>query len=391
MKCIKCGFENPNGNVFCSNCGNKLDNTNQVNNNVNTNNSKKNNFGKVIAILNIILFIINLLFIANESRYWIDGSNIAGWGFILGLIFFIPIFLTSLFLLIVYIIYYQKNKRSIKSKLLKITNVLCFIHLIICLIEGVFFYSLFNHDDYRNNNKKANDNEIIEKTTIAQNDNNINYCDVKKITIEGSTDAEKLLNGLEGWTVGGWNYASLGNVDSSNLDDSIKINAALYNLGYFENDVYYTISNNIDGCILSKEDLDEMIKSLFKDSNYSMDEYSGFECVNLSFNYDNNNGYVNVKTTNEGGCGSSGSYLEEIYDEVKTDDKITFKIKVLYGSYDGIEYLDSSNKFVLIQNSSDTMYNEALDKYSDYANIYEWTFIKNNDGNYTFDKIIKLK
>ncbi len=275
------------------------------------------------------------------------------------------------------------NFNNIKSKV-PIIIIILMIIIIIGMLAFILYY-------FNSNSNKKNNGSTKEKNIVSTTNGISNECNVQSIKITGSSKAEELFNKLTGWTVSGWDYINDGNASSEDLSTYYKVSTALYNLGYFDDSVYDKV--NEEGCVLSKEIIDKEINNLFSNSNYNASLFTGNDCLQLSFEYNDKSKFYSVRISMAGGCGDSGGYAQKIYDDEEKDDSLTFKTKVLMFSIDGISYIDLNNEFkTIVENiPDDVTYDNAIDKYEEYANIYEWTFVKNNDGNYVFDKVTRLK
>ena len=264
------------------------------------------------------------------------------------------------------------------------------IIVVIVIIIGVLAFSMIY---FSNNSKDKNNNLTKENNNVltTNGDSKSNECNVKPINITGLSKAEESFNKLTGWTVSGWDYINDGNASSEDLSTYYKVSTALYNLGYFEDSVYDKVTE--EGCTLSKKTIDKEINNLFLNPNYNASEFMGNDCLSLTFEYNQKSEFYNVRSAATGGCGDSGGYVQKIYDDEEKDDSLTFKTKVLMYSPDGISYIDLNNEFKTVTENipDDVTYDNAIDKYEEYANIYEWIFVKNNDGNYVFDKVTRLK
>ncbi len=231
--------------------------------------------------------------------------------------------------------------------------------------------------------------DLPKKIKLIKNNNvNIlNECTFNHITPKGSTLSEKNLNKIVGWTNGGFDY-TLGNISSSKLDTYYKISTVLYNLGYFSN-------NNLNNCVIKKSTIDKEMSNLFKDTKYNPEEFLGNDALPYEFKYDKKNKIYRIYNVG-GGTGSEGYYIQKVYDEERVDNILKFKVKVLFVSayYGEISNIDENNNFKTIEENieiDNTYQNKIFDKYDSYANIYEYTFEKNKNGEYVFDYIERIK
>lgn len=258
------------------------------------------------------------------------------------------------------------------------------IYLIIVIILGiliilyVFIKIMINVIDnsYDSSNRNITDADYLN-----------NECKVEPITIEGFSEAEKAYNKV---TKGGsgslGTYYSVKSINANEVDTYTKVSQALYLLGYFEDNAYNAVGL---GCNLTKSKIDNTIKRVYSDINYSPSEFIGNNCLPFKFDYDSQEELYKL-TTIDNGCGDGGDYIDEIYDEKIERNILTFKTKVLmYG--DNKIYYYRDNDLIKIENSNAVNRNSILVIYNDYANVYEWTFVKNIDGEYVFDNIKRIK
>lgn len=276
------------------------------------------------------------------------------------------------------------NNNNINSK--KINKIFLIIGIVVgvLIILGVVASFIINIT-LPSNNDYTLDDDVIENVTttnpVSNEDKQLKECSVKPIQIEGKTEAEKALNKVK--CMKSWDYFNNGNTSSDKLSDYDKVSTVLYNLGYFKEEYFPE-----EGCIITKETIDKQMGNLFLNVNYNPLMFDGNNCLPFSFDYDSQKNYYIVKN-NLGGCGDGGFVVDKIYDERSDNNKLTFKTKVLWMGYT-VSYLDTNN-FKEIEGSENISYEEALSKYDSYANIYSWTFVKNESGEYVFDNIKKLK
>ncbi len=278
----------------------------------------------------------------------------------------------------------KKSKNNKKIIFIIIGVVVTVLVLLGCLSLYISSITYTVDDDY------SNSTEDIPTMSNQNTNKNKKECNISSITISGNSEAEKALKKLTGWTIEGYDYSSDGNKTSNELDTYFKVSTALYNLGYFEEKNYDSISD----CTLSKTVLDNKIFDLFKNTEYNPEEFSGNNALPYVFKYDKKNKIYSIDNIG-GGTGSEGEYIQKVYDETKSDNKLTFKTKVLYGTHDldELSNLDFDNNFKNITSNipDDVTYENVIDKYDSYANIYQWTFVKNNNEEYVFDNIRRIK
>ncbi len=276
----------------------------------------------------------------------------------------------------------SNNTKKIR---LILKGILIFI-VLFCI--GYTVSSLFLHSDEKKTDAKKEE-EIKEEqsvqTTTSQN-NLLPECKVEKQNYNGLSKAEMLHKRL---TMGWWNYLDNGNITSKKLDSYTKISSVMYDLGYINFDKDDYITNN---CQIQKNEIDKTMTKTFEDNSYDPNAFSGNNCISLNFTYDNNKKIYEVKNVGADGCGGSGAYIEKVYDSKETNNIYTFKTKVLMYSLDGIMNISENNEFNKITEGIPEGVTEdnVIDKYSEYDNIYEWTFVKKNND-YAFRSIQKIK
>ncbi len=275
------------------------------------------------------------------------------------------------------------GRPSKKTKIMRMVLVL--IVILIILVVGLYLgYIIKNRD------KTKKDNKI---NTI-----NINYCNVKEISGTSIPDAEKLLVDkyiyFSAPGLYGTDESFLGNssVSAKELDTKTKMSITLLQLGY---NSYDSID---DDCYLSKSTIDNAMNDLFSDVSYDLSEFEGVDCVPIKYEFSSDKN-VYLLTKVNGDCGGGmNKYIYSINNEKEENNIFTFDLKILNMDPGNIYYYDSNNSIKSISITNE-LYDEyinsddekILNKYEEYANIYEWTFVKNNDGNYVFDKVTRLK
>jgi len=277
-----------------------------------------------------------------------------------------------------------------KNKKLIILGI-CFSVMLAIVLVLTFVLDTWQSEDKTTSKPNVNvegqeetENNNDENQTNEETTEELLECKISKRQVTGNSESEKVLTRLNGYAFGFWSYTDYSNVSAKDIESSKKLTSVMYELGLFEEN--YTID---EPCYISKKEVDTTLKTLYADITYEPTEFTGSYCYPLVFTYNSDQEYYKVESTLDYGCGVASAYSEQIYDEVITDNKLEFKTRVLYASVDGVSYINSNNE---LENIAGSQYTETpLETYGTYANIFKWTFIKNETGQYVFDKIEKIK
>lgn len=180
-------------------------------------------------------------------------------------------------------------------------------------------------------------------------------------------------------------------ITNSDVSNYEKMLAAIYNIGFYNDDSYNYPSGLKSGCLFSESIVNNMVQKIFgTNSSFSNQSYSSFD-GRFDFVYDTMYKRYKVDILNND-YNDETSIVDEVYDVQKTSANITFKTKVLYYVEPPDEIYRFSSNGDITKVGNINYGDDILATFDNDANIYQWRLVKDNkNGNYVFDSIKMVK
>ena len=275
------------------------------------------------------------------------------------------------------------------------------------LIAGVLFTGVYyvNEEDGLNKFKSVekNNKEITQNTDSKELD--VNSEEVKELfNVYNKFNNHMSLSFkyISGFTY----FYNQDKVHMNDIDESLKF-AIVYD-EYFNKK--YDGQEHVDAeTIVHMKDLNKISNKLFSTSLdikkvIDKDNYINvFVCRQLKYNEKEQSIIIT-----QDGCGdcAAAEFNTKIISAVKSKDKIEIinKVIFLYYSCDPVEFKifkaatnNYNNKYGFVEEIEDLTNKNILikdvkiDDYLDKLDSFKWTFVKNNEGNYIFESVEKIK
>ena len=263
------------------------------------------------------------------------------------------------------------GRPSKKTKIIR--GILKLIGILIIVAAGLYIGYIIG-----NSQNKEEEKTDKKKTEVKENKEN----EVKELDVNDPLIRELYgyFNNLGGCPIEKDFYTKNGAL-SENISDEFILTIAALNTEAKECKEDYLGDNNYWPCY-EVTDLNENAMKIFgKQLNIKSDTILYNNCESYTYSESNNEFY------NIGSFGSSFSFIRNIYKATELNNKI-YLYEVVATEDMEENLLDSTGTNKINLNSKLTKDN--ITNYKDKLENFKWTFDKNEDGNYVFEKVEKI-
>ncbi len=257
--------------------------------------------------------------------------------------------------------YYENKPKKKKNTILIISTILVIILIILLVV-----YILLTGD--KKNNIKLEERVIVEEKEEEE----------KPIVIDYKFLSTQLMKTLTSYHYMGSNQI---------FDQITKYinNDVLYAKDIDNEVVYQVIINkyyNDHPKEISIEEFNDKVKEIFDESfNFAPRDYSN-TCVNGLYRYDEiSRKYISIR---KGGCSNTRYSLTpyDVFNITNDENSLSLEIKILFTDSNREYYYSNIEKTELLIDANKNNY----EKYFNQGSTYIFTFLKNGNGNYVFNK-----